>query len=177
MSTYLSDAYGTPSSITTPTLPTMTGAGQDGVVRSMFTLTLATTQALISGDLLKLSPIPLNYKVSNYFLDFPAVDNSAGILWSLGDNTNSSGIYAFGMTGGRVSAQQFFRAGDQGTVSGTIAAQKSNYNVKHSTRVNKDAADDFILRISASPGVNLTATVRTLYGWVDYVAADEGDNQ
>lgn len=177
MTTYYSTAYGANSGTGLPAVPTVTGSGDNGQVRSAFQLTLATTQALISGDLMKLSPIPLNYKVVGWYLDIPRFDTNTSGTLQLGDNKNSSAVYAAIGANGGVAGGAFARLGDSSTIPGTIGSQLAVYNTKHSQRVNKDAADDFILRVSASPGLNATTAVRTFYGWVDYVPAEAEDNQ
>jgi hypothetical protein len=177
MTTYLSTAYAASSAATASTQPTQTGSGVNAVVRSEFTVTLATTQALISGDLIKLAPIPLNYKVESWFLDIPRFDTNTSATAQLGDNKNSSAVYASIAANGGQAGGAFVRTGDSSTVVGTVGSQLAVYNSKHSSRVNKDAADDFILRIAASPGLNNTGAVRTFYGWVDFAPANMNDNQ
>lgn len=177
MTTYLSNAYNNVNTATVSNRPTITAMGENQAVKVAFSLTLATTQALISGDLMKLAPIPLNYKVTGWYLDIPRWDTNTSGTLTLGDLKNSSAVYATFVANTGAAGGQFERLGNSSTTVGTIGSQLAVYNTKHSSRINADAADDFILRVSASPGVNATTTVRTFYGWVEYESETMSDNQ
>lgn len=170
MTTYLSNLYASG-------IPTVTAAGENSVTRQAFAASVPAGTAIAANDIIKLAPIPLNYKVVGWFLDIPGLDQSAGIVTRLGDYTNSSGWYANGLVPGRTSTQGFVQLGGTGTVSGAIGNQSSVYVTRNSQRTNRDAADDFMLTISTGPGLASTSTARVVYGYVDLMAAMMYDRQ
>jgi len=102
---------------------------------------------------------------------------SAGVVESLGDLTTSAGLYASGLTQGRSGSSGFFRLGDTGTTVGTVGSQLATYNAKTATRLNKDAADDFLMKLTTAPTTPQTTSGKTFYGWVDFAPAVQRDNQ
>lgn len=171
MTTYLSNLYGSG-------LPTFSSGGQGAdIARAVFAATIPAGTPLAVSDIIKLAPIPLGYKVTNWYLDIPGMDQSGAIVSQLGDYGHSSGIYANGLTTGRTSTQGFLRLGDSGTVSGTVGSTSAEYVTRNSQRSNRDAADDFMFRISTGPNLAGTSTARTIYGWVDFEALTMADLQ
>lgn len=169
MATYTSNVYASG-------MPTASGGASNDTLRVAFAATVPAGTALAVSDVIKLAPIPLQYKVSNFYLDVPSLDRSNAVVTEIGDFKNSTGIYANALTVGR-NAQNFFRMGDSGTVTGIIGSQSATYSVKNSQRTNRDAADDFMMRLSTGPIAAVTSVARIIYGWVDFVPVTMVDTQ
>ena len=114
MATYTSNLYASG-------LPTLTAAGDVTTLRQVFAATIPAGTVTATNDIIKLAPIPLNYKVTNWYLDVPGLDQSAGLVTRLGDYTHSNGIYATGLTLGRTSTEGYVMLGGTGTTGGTVA--------------------------------------------------------
>lgn len=168
---YYSSLY----SQTTPGQTTGTPNSGQYVYRATFTLTVPATASLVN-DLHYLAPIPFRCKLDGWFIDFPATDSSTGLVWALGDVTNGATAYASGLTTGRSSAGGFHYPGATGTVAGILGTQSAVYTVKQSARINRSAADDFILKVTTAPTTAI-ATARVISGWVDFSTAQMSDTQ
>jgi hypothetical protein len=170
MATYLSNLYASG-------LPTFASGGMGGIARAVFAATIPAGTVLATNDIIKLAPIPLQYKVTNWYLDLPGLDQSAGLVTRLGDYTHSNGIYATGLTLGRTVTEGYVSLGGTGTTGGTVGSQNAVYTVRHSSRTNRDAADDFMLALSTGPSLAATSTARVVYGYVDFEADTMADTQ
>src|SRR5262245_51399901 len=94
MTTYLSNLYANG-------LPTMTASGTNASIKPTFAVTIPAGTALATSDIIKLAPIPYQYKVNGFYIDMPGLDQSAGLVTRLGDYGHSNGLYANGLTLGR----------------------------------------------------------------------------
>ncbi len=153
-------------------MPTQVGPNTFNFKIDIATL-VASFPGFIINDTLEMVQIPNGAMLDDFYIDMPALDSSTGVVWSVGDNVNSShggagaGGFATAQTIGRSSTGGTLRAGATGYVAGAIpwiyAVPRSASGVDYlpSTGIQ------LLFKCTTAP-TGTAASTGIIKGWVKY---------
>lgn len=107
------------------------------------------TAAFVTGDVLKMAPIPAGVILTDFFVDIPDLDSGAGLLLDYGDNTTADKYIANSTVGQSA-----------GKVNGMVTAVAASLPAKYA------AANSFNIVVDTQQaGGGGSGTIK---GWIQY---------
>jgi hypothetical protein len=159
---------------------------QVGPNKAYFACNIANLKTSFGGfvinDTVTLVQIPNWAMLTDFYIDYAALDSSTGLVTSIGDNVSAShggvgaGGFMAGLTLGRSSTAGTVRAGGTGFVHGVIpwiyGVPYANVPVSSSTT----AAGIWLLLTVTTAATGTAATTGIISGWAEYTLLTPGSS-